>query len=285
MTDPTWKGGNTKIGPVLDVKVCYHQERYGVEIMIESFFRDRTVSSVRIVNGINKYATETTEEILVASVGDRSTGKLVAKARPRPTPTFTLSPVSIPYRERKWVDIEPGPFSQDCFEMSKFIIRLLRHDESVHRKEDGVVRFDNLAELFKSRFCGYFALGQFKLGKASWEKEEGKRKGFSTAWILILPNIFLYSEQSKDIQEILLLMLDNVLLPDDFAVYIYHVGNAHDMHSIIQCGLIPGGKSLKKDKQSVCFSQPWTRCTPIRIKKKFNTIWTNPELRCTKILG
>ena len=31
-----WVRGNTKIGPVLDVKVCYHQGRYGVEIMIES---------------------------------------------------------------------------------------------------------------------------------------------------------------------------------------------------------------------------------------------------------
>ena len=46
---------------------------------------------------------------------------------------------------------------------------------------------------------------------------------------------------------------DNVLLPNDFAEYIYHVGNAHDMHSIIQGGLIPGGKSLKKDRQSVGF--------------------------------
>ena len=30
-----WIRGNTKIGPVLEVKVCYHQERYGVEIKIE----------------------------------------------------------------------------------------------------------------------------------------------------------------------------------------------------------------------------------------------------------
>ena len=46
---------------------------------------------------------------------------------------------------------------------------------------------------------------------------------------------------------------DNVLLPDDFAEYIYHIKNAHDMHSIIQGGLIPGGKS-QRDRQSVCFT-------------------------------
>ena len=49
-----WILGNTKIGLVLDVKVCFHQRRYGIEIMIESLFRDRTVSWVRIVKGIRK---------------------------------------------------------------------------------------------------------------------------------------------------------------------------------------------------------------------------------------
>ena len=56
-----------------EVKVCYHQGRYGVEIMIEPLSRDRTVCWVRIVNGINKHGTETSEEIPVASVGERTT--------------------------------------------------------------------------------------------------------------------------------------------------------------------------------------------------------------------
>ena len=30
-----WIRGNTKIGPVLDVIVCHHQGRYGVEVMID----------------------------------------------------------------------------------------------------------------------------------------------------------------------------------------------------------------------------------------------------------
>ena len=76
----------------LDVKVRYNQGRHGVEIMIESPSRVRTVSWVRIVNGINKYVTETSEDIPVASVENRGTGKPVAKAKPRPEPTLTLSP-------------------------------------------------------------------------------------------------------------------------------------------------------------------------------------------------
>ena len=107
-----WILGNTKIGPVLDVKVCFHQGRHGVEIMIESLFRDRRVSWVRIVNGIGGYVTETSEEILVADVQNRSAGKLAAKGKSRPKLTFSLSLESIPHCERKWIDVEPGKFSQ-----------------------------------------------------------------------------------------------------------------------------------------------------------------------------
>ena len=49
-------------------------------------------------------------------------------------------------------------------------------------------------------------------------------------------------------------MQDNVLLRNAFTEYIYHIGNAHDMHSIIQGGLIPGGRSLKRDSQSMFFT-------------------------------
>ena len=66
----------------------------------------------------------------------------------------TLSLVSVPYRERRWTDIEPAKFSQGCFQVSKFMIRLLRHDDTAHREDDGAVRFDDLAESFTSRFAG-----------------------------------------------------------------------------------------------------------------------------------
>ena len=44
--------------------------------------------------------------------------------------------------------------SQGCSEVSKFMIRLLRHDDTVHREDDGAVRFDDLAEKFKVKFDG-----------------------------------------------------------------------------------------------------------------------------------
>ena len=59
---------STKIGPVLDVKTYPHEGRYCIDIMIESLYEDQTVSWVRIVNGINKYVTETSEEIPIETV-------------------------------------------------------------------------------------------------------------------------------------------------------------------------------------------------------------------------
>ena len=45
---------------------------------------------------------------------------------------------------------------------------------------------------------------------------------------------------------------DNVSIPDDFFKYIYHVGCAINLHSIINSGLIPGGQNLSK-RQTVFF--------------------------------
>ena len=47
---------------------------------------------------------------------------------------------------------------------------------------------------------------------------------------------------------------DNVLLPEDFTEYINHVGNVSEIHSKIRSGLIPSGRSLRRDKQSVFFT-------------------------------
>ena len=38
---------------------------------------------------------------------------------------------------------------------------------------------------------------------------------------------------------------DLVVLPDDFAEYIYHVGNSTNLHSVTRSGLIAGGRDAK----------------------------------------
>ena len=156
-----WILRNTKIVPVLDVKGCFHQGRYGIEVMIESLFRDRTVSWVRIVNGTHKYLTETSETI---SLEHRVTGKPVVKARPQLKSAVTLSPFPIPIRERKWIDINPERFCEDCFIVSKAMIRLLRHDPSIPREDDVAVRFDDIIWKFSRRSSMVLLNGHVMLG-------------------------------------------------------------------------------------------------------------------------
>ena len=93
------------------------------------------------------------QENHIDDAGDR-TGKPVAKARPKQTsmPTTSSSTVTLPYHQRDWIDFEPGQYDKSCFEVSKKMIRLLRHDPSILREEDGAVEFRILAPMFRSEF-------------------------------------------------------------------------------------------------------------------------------------
>ena len=111
-----WIRGNTKIGPVLGVAISHLQGRYGIEIMIESLFGGGTCSWVMIVNGVNKYVTEMSEETQENRTDDLGdcTGRPVAKARPKQTPRLTSSSptITLPYHQRQWIDLEPCKFNK-----------------------------------------------------------------------------------------------------------------------------------------------------------------------------
>ena len=47
---------------------------------------------------------------------------------------------------------------------------------------------------------------------------------------------------------------DNVLIPNNFFEYIYHIGGAISLHSITNSGLIAGGQNLGKERQTVFFA-------------------------------
>ena len=125
---------------------CLQQERYGIEILIESLFRDRTASWVRIVNGINKYVTETSETISLENV-EQSYNETCCGSRATTKACCDTVSHSVLLREGKWIDINPERFCQDYFAVSKAMIRLLRHHPSISREDGGAVRFDDLAEL------------------------------------------------------------------------------------------------------------------------------------------
>ena len=66
-------------------------------------------------------------------------------------------------------------------------------------------------------------------------------------------SILVPSSTSRTIRKYNLALQDNVLLPEGFTEFIYHVGNGKELRSIVNHGLIPGGVSLKTGRQAVFF--------------------------------
>ena len=90
-------------------------------------------------------------------------------ARPQLKPAVTLSSVLIPVHGRKWIDIETQrSHDQQCYQTSKVMTRLLRHDQTVPREIEEAVLFDDvLEECRKKKFDGasQWSLNDWKLFK------------------------------------------------------------------------------------------------------------------------
>ena len=115
---------------------------------------------VRIVNGIEKYVNEKRQ---MEDEERGALGKPVAKARLRMKSTITLTPISVPPRERKWVDVNPGSYDQECCIRTKAMNRLLRHDHNILQQTDGTVKYEDIPEEFNKKkkdklFRGCFAI-------------------------------------------------------------------------------------------------------------------------------
>ena len=63
-----------------------------------------------------------------------------AKAKPQKREPVD-TPSIIPMNERKWIDIEPSAPSLTAYEVSKKVVNLLRHCQTIQREDDGAVQF------------------------------------------------------------------------------------------------------------------------------------------------
>ena len=88
-----------------------------------------------------------------------------------------------------------------------------------------------------------YGIGLKIVGKLVWQQEKGPNEDISI--VLIIREQFSVSVLFKDILEAILLILhlqDNVIIQSNFFQYMYHVGCAFNLHSVINNGLIPGGQ-------------------------------------------
>ena len=64
-----------------------------------------------------------------------------SKAKAKPQPREFAGTTTIPLRERRWIDIEPSKKDLDSYDLSKTVINLLRHNQTLQREEDGAIEF------------------------------------------------------------------------------------------------------------------------------------------------
>ena len=151
-----------RIGPVLEVTTSFRHFKYGIEIRVCSVNQDNSQSWVRISYGTIKHVVESIQDNTeipadpqeervpqtnVTIVAARSK----AKAKPQPR-TLVGTTATIPMHERRWIDIEPSAPSLTAYEVSKKVISLLRHNQTVQREDDGAIQFWRIKFHLRNQF-------------------------------------------------------------------------------------------------------------------------------------
>ena len=146
-----WIQGNRRLGPVLEITTSFQHFKYGIEIRIESVNQDNSHSWVRISFGTVKYVVESIQDNTEIpadpqeeQVSQTSTSVVAArsqaKAKPQPRELVGMT-ATIPIHERRWIDIEPSKQNLASYDLSKKVINLLRHNQTLQREEDGAIEF------------------------------------------------------------------------------------------------------------------------------------------------
>ena len=173
------------------------------------------------------------------------------QSKPQRRDSASSSTRTIPIGERNWTDVEPGKYSISDHEVSKKLIYLLRHG-SLPRDNDGAVEFwrrkDNLQTYVL--YCHHWSDDKWKSSMAGGG---GNKKRFQYCADSLGAILYLRALQGHSGRSLIDPSLqDNGIIPDGFFKYIYHVGCAINLHSIINSRLIPGGQILS-NRQTVFF--------------------------------
>ena len=174
-----------------------------------------------------------------------------AKAKPQQREPVD-TPTTIPMHERKWIDIEPSESSLSAYGVSKKVINLLRHNQTVQREEDGAIQFCKIKFHLQNQFSQiqHWSDERWKacLAAGGGSKRRYQYGSDNSGTILYLRA--LQGHSGSDLIDPLL--QDNVIIHRRLFQHIYHIGCAFNLHSIINNGLIPGGQDLSR-RQTVFF--------------------------------
>ena len=167
-------------------------------------------------------------------------------------PRESTGTTTIPLSERVWIDIEPSKQDLESHNLSKKVINLLRHNQKLHREQDGAIQFYKIK----------FHLRDYPLPIQNWSDDRwlaclaaggGPKRRYQYCSDYLGSIIYLRALQGHSGDSIIDLALqDHVLIGPGVFPYIYHVGSNFSISSILSNGLIPGGQNLSR-RQSVFF--------------------------------
>ena len=154
--------------------------------------------------------------------------------------------------ERRWIDIEPSEQNLAAYDLSKKVISLLPHNQTVQREKDGANEFYRIRFYLRSHSSQVQHWSDDR-----WKACLAARGGSKRRYQYCSDNsgriLYLRALQGHSGNNLIDPTLqDNVVIGSGIFHYIYHIGCAFNLHSTINNGLIPGGQNSSK-RQTIFF--------------------------------
>ena len=258
-----------RIGPVLEVTTSFQNYKYGIEIRIWSVSQDNSQSWVRISYGTiinvidsNQNNTEIPADPHEDQVPQTSIKVVAARSKAKAKPQQREpvdTPTIIPMHERKWIDIEPSEPTLAAYEVSKKVISLLRHNQTLQREDDGAILFWRIKFHLRNHSSQVQHWSDDRW-KACLAAGGGSRRRYQYCSDDSGRILYLRALQGHSGNNLIDPTLqDNVVIGSGIFRYIYHIGCAFNLHSIINNGFFlpidPRDKN-HKDHEYIDFSVP-----------------------------
>ena len=248
-----WIQGNMRIGPVLEVTTSFQH--------LKSVNQDDSHSWVRISYGTVKYVidsiednTENPADPQEEQIPQTSTSVVAArsKAKAKPQLRELSDTTTIPLRERRWIDIEPSKQDLDSYDLSKKVINLLRHNQTLYQEEDGAIEFCKMKFHLRDHHSQIQNWSDDRW-KACLTADGGSKRRYQYCSDNLGTIIDLRALQGHSGSNLIdPTSQDNVLIGPGIFPYIHHVGCTFNLYSIISNGLVLGGQNFSR-RQTVFF--------------------------------
>ena len=176
-----------------------------------------------------------------------------SKAKAKPQPRILVgTTATIPIHERRWIDIEPSEQNLASYDLSKKVINLLRHNQTLQRVQNGAIEVYRIKFYLRNHHSQvqHWSDDRWKACLAAGGGSKRRYQYCSDDSGRILYLRALQGDSGNNLIDPTL--QDNVVIGTGIFHYIYHIGCAFNLHSIINNGLIPGGQDLSR-RQSVFF--------------------------------